>query len=174
MKIHKIWAENVRGIRSRIEIEPALSGPTLFHAPNESGKTTLCEVITYLFNFPATSNNQKILALVPVGRDVGPLMGATIEVNGDIYQIEKQWVRDRKAEVSITGSRNVQLAGANAEKVITQLFEESLNESFWNLLQLGQSEFASIVDADFDADFVAIIQETIGWLQRCCSAQFGS
>jgi uncharacterized protein YhaN len=161
MKIHKIWAENVRGIRSKIEIEPALSGATLFHAPNESGKTTLSEVVTFLFNFPASSNSQVIQALVPVGRDVGPTMGAIIEVNGDRYEIEKRWVKDRKTEVNISGSRKLQLCGSNAEKAITELFKNNLNESFWELLQLGQAEFTSIIDREFEDEFVADLQNLL-------------
>jgi len=161
MKIHKIWAENVRGIRSRIEIVPALSGATLIHAPNETGKTTLSEVISFLFNFPSSSNSQIIQSLVPVGRDVGPIMGATIDVNGDRYEIEKRWVKDRKTEVNITGSKNLQLSGANAEKAITELFENNLNESFWELLQLGQAEFSSIIDSEFEEEFVADLQNLL-------------
>ena len=161
MKIHKVWAENVRGIRKRIDIEPALTGTTLFHAPNEYGKTTLSEVITYLFKFPSSSNSQIIQGLVPVGRDVGPTMGATIEVNGDLYVIEKRWIKDRKTEFSVSGSKNIQLSGANAEKAIDELFESNINESFWDLLQLGQSEFASLIDSEFDVDFVADLQNLL-------------
>jgi hypothetical protein len=161
MKIHKIWVENVRGIRSRIEIEPALSGATLFYAPNEFGKTTLSEAVSFLFNFPASSNSQIIQNLVPVGRDVGPTMGAIIEVSGDLYEIEKRWVKDRKTEVNITGSKKLQLSGANAEKAINELFESNLNQSFWELLQLGQAEFSSIIDSEFEAEFRADLQNLL-------------
>ena len=161
MKVHEIWAENVRGISARKTINPAPSGVTLVYAPNESGKTTLSEVLTFLFTFPSTSNDASIKRLQPVGKDVGPSMGATIEIGPDTYVIKKQWLKEKKTELAVTGSRNLQLAGPDAQREIEKMFTESLDETFWDLLQLQQADFNSLVGNEFSDDFLEDLQNLL-------------
>lgn len=159
--MHEIWAENVRGISARKVINPAPSGVTLVHAPNESGKTTLSEVLTFLFTFPSTSNDASIKKLQPVGKDVGPSMGATIEIGLDTYVIKKQWLKEKKTELVVTGSRNLQLAGPDAQREIEKVFAESLDKTFWELLQLQQAEFNTLVSNKFNDDFLEDLQNLL-------------
>ena len=161
MRIHEIWAENVRGITTRKSIKPAPSGVTLVHAPNESGKTTLSEVLTFLFTFPSASNHAAIKNLQPVGKDVGPSMGATIEIGPDIYEIKKQWLKEKKTELVVTGSRNLQLAGLDAQREIEEIFAGALDATFWELLQLPQADFNSLVGTDFSDDFLEDLQNLL-------------
>ncbi len=161
MRVHKIWAANVRGISAIKSIEPALGGVTMIHAPNESGKTTLSEVLTFLFTFPSNSNDSSIKKLQPIGKDVGPSMGATIEIGPDIYEITKQWLKEKKTEVKITGSRNLQLAGPDAQREIEKLFTDSLDGTFWELLQVKQAEFNTLVGRDFTDDFLDDLQNLL-------------
>ena len=161
MRVHKIWAANVRGISTTKSIEPALGGVTMVHAPNESGKTTLSEVLTFLFTYPSTSNDSSIKKLQPIGKDVGPSMGATIEIGADTYEITKQWLKEKKTEVKITGSRNLQLAGPGAQREIEKLFTDSLDGTFWELLQVKQAEFNTLVGRDFTDDFLDDLQNLL-------------
>jgi hypothetical protein len=161
MRVHKIWAANVRGISTIKSIEPALCGVTIIHSPNESGKTTLSEVLTFLFTSPSTSNDSSIKKLQPIGKDVGPSMGATIEIGPDTYEITKQWLKEKKTELKITGSRNLQLAGPDAQREIDKLFAESLDGTFWELLQVKQAEFNTLVGRDFTDDFLADLQNLL-------------
>ena len=78
MKIHKLWAENVRGISKRITMELSPTGLNLVTAPNEMGKTTMAQILNFLFQEKSTANSQEIKDLKPYGKDVGPLMGAII------------------------------------------------------------------------------------------------
>jgi len=161
MRVHKIWAANVRGISAIKSIEPALGGVTMIHAPNETGKTTLSEVLTFLFTYPSNSNDSSIKKLQPIGKDVGPSMGATIEIGPDIYEITKQWLKEKKTEVKITGSRNLQLAGPDAQREIEKLFTDSLDGTFWELLQVKQAEFNTLVGRDFTDDFLDDLQNLL-------------
>jgi hypothetical protein len=161
MRVHKIWAANVRGISTIKSIEPALAGVTMIHAPNESGKTTLSEVLTFLFTFASNSNDSLIKKLQPIGKDVGPSMGATIEIGSDTYEITKQWLKEKKTEVKITGSRNLQLAGPDAQREIEKLFKESLDGTFWELLQVKQAEFNTLVGRDFTGNFLDDLQNLL-------------
>jgi len=133
----------------------------MIHAPNESGKTTLSEVLTFLFTYPSNSNDSSIKKLQPIGKDVGPSMGATIEIGPDTYEITKQWLKEKKTEVKITGSRNLQLAGPDAQREIEKLFTDSLDGTFWELLQVKQAEFNTLVGRDFTDDFLDDLQNLL-------------
>lgn len=161
MRVLELWAENVRGISTRKTIKPSPSGVTLIHAPNESGKTTLSEVLTFLFSFPTASSHTSIKSLQPVGKDVGPAMGATLEIGPDTYVIKKQWLKEKKTEVIITGSRNLQLAGPEAQREIEKIFADSLDSTFWDLLQLQQAEFNSLVDIEYDKNFLKALENLL-------------
>ena len=161
MKVLEIWAENVRGISTKKVVNPAPNGVTLIHAPNESGKTTLSEVLTFLFTWPSDSKHATLKSLQPVGKDVGPSMGATIEIGPDTYKIRKQWLKEKKTEVEITGSRTLQVAGPVAQAEIERIFKESLDSTFWELLQLQQAEFNALVDNEFGSDFLKDLQNLL-------------
>jgi hypothetical protein len=161
MKVLEIWAENVRGISTKKVVNPAPTGVTLIHAPNESGKTTLSEVLTFLFTWPSDSKHATLKNLQPVGKDVGPSMGATIEIGPDTYTIRKQWLKEKKTEVEVTGSRTLQLAGPDAQVEIERIFRESLDSTFWELLQLQQAEFNALVVNEFGSDFLKDLQNLL-------------
>jgi len=88
-------------------------------------------------------------------------MGATIEIGPDTYEITKQWLKEKKTEVKITGSRNLQLAGPDAQREINKLFAESLDGTFWELLQVKQAEFNTLVGSHFTDDFLADLQNLL-------------
>jgi hypothetical protein len=88
-------------------------------------------------------------------------MGATIEIGPDTYEITKQWLKEKKTELKITGSRNLQLAGPDAQREIDKLFAESLDGTFWELLQVKQAEFNTLVGRDFTDDFLADLQNLL-------------
>jgi energy-coupling factor transporter ATP-binding protein EcfA2 len=152
MKIHKLWAENVRSISSRVTVELSPTGLNIINASNEKGKTTIAQVLNYIFQYKSKSKAQEILDLQPYGKDVGPLMGAIIEVNGQIYKIEKQWIKDTKAEVELVSPTTKSLSGDAAEKEITTIFTEQLDETVWRMIQVAQAEFAELLSDEYDDD----------------------
>ena len=150
MKIHKLWAENVKGISDLLEIELSPSGLNIVTAPNEMGKTTLAQVLDYLFQYKSSANSQEIKDLKPYGKDVGPLMGAIIEVDGQTYKIEKQWLKEIKTEVELLAPEIKKLSGNDAEKIIKAIFTEYLDETIWKMIQVAQANFSELLDKNYD------------------------
>ena len=70
MKIHQLWAENVRGISNRLTLDLSPTGLNLVSAPNEMGKTTMARILDYLFQWKSTSQDKEIQNLKPYGKDV--------------------------------------------------------------------------------------------------------
>lgn len=152
MRIHKLWAENVRGISSRVNLELSPTGLNLISAPNEMGKTTLAQVLDFIFQYKSSSNAQEIQDLKPYGKDVGPLMGAIIEVNGQTYKIEKQWLKNKKTEVELLAPEKKALAGNDADKVLNEIFTEYLDETIWRMIQVAQAHFIEILQVKYNED----------------------
>jgi energy-coupling factor transporter ATP-binding protein EcfA2 len=152
VKIHKLWAENVRGISSRVTMELSPTGLNLVNAPNEMGKTTMAQVLDFLFQHKSSANSQEIKDLKPYGKDVGPLMGAVIEVDGQTYKIEKQWLKDKKTEVELLAPEKKALSGNAADKLIDEIFTEYLDETIWKMIQVAQANFGDLLDNEYDDD----------------------
>lgn len=145
MKIHKIWAENVRGISNRVTVELSPTGLNLITARNEMGKTTIAQVLNYIFLWPSKSTAGEIQKLKPYGKDVSPLMGTVIEVNGQIYKIEKQWLRDYKTEVELISPEKSAHSGPAAERLVDEIYTKHLDETVWKMIQVAQGEFAELL-----------------------------
>jgi energy-coupling factor transporter ATP-binding protein EcfA2 len=159
VKIHKLWAENVRGIESRIIIELSPTGLNLVTAPNEMGKTTMAEVLGFIFQSKSNSKDKKIKDLQPYGKDVGPLMGAEIEVNGQIYEIEKQWLKSEKTEVKLISPEKSSVSGNAADKLIHEIFTKQLDESIWKMIQVAQANFTELIDKPYGDEKRAALSE---------------
>ena len=159
MKIHKLWAENVRGIESRVIIELSPTGLNLVTAPNEMGKTTMAEVLGFIFQSKSNSEDKKIKDLQPYGKDVGPLMGAKIEVNGQIYEIEKQWLKSKKTEVNLISPEKSSVTGNAADKLIDEIFTKQLDESIWKMIQVAQANFTELIDKPYGDEKRAALSE---------------
>ena len=152
MRIHKLWAENVKGISDLVEVELSPTGLNLITAPNEMGKTTIAQVLDYLFQYKSSANSQEIKDLKPYGKDVGPLMGAIIEVDGQTYKIEKRWLKDKKTEVELLTPEKKALSGNDADKIIDEIFTQYLDETIWKMIQVAQANFTELLVDDFGED----------------------
>jgi uncharacterized protein YhaN len=152
MRIHKLWAENVKGISDLVEVELSPTGLNLITAPNEMGKTTIAQVLDFLFQYKSSANSQEIKDLKPYGRDVGPLMGAIIEVDGQTYKIEKRWLKDKKTEVELLAPEKKALSGNDADKIIDEIFTQYLDETIWKMIQVAQANFTELLVDDFGED----------------------
>lgn len=152
MKIHKLWAENVKGISDLVEIELSPTGLNLITAPNEMGKTTIAQVLDFLFQYKSSANSQEIKDLKPYGKDVGPLMGAIIEVDGQTYKIEKRWLKDKKTEVELLEPEKKAISGNDADKIIHEIFTQYLDETIWKMIQVAQANFTELLVDEFGDD----------------------
>ena len=149
MKIHKLWAENVKGISNLVEVEFSPTGLNLVTAPNEMGKTTMAQILDFLFQHKSSSNSQEIKDLQPNGKDVGPLMGAIIEVDGQTYKIEKRWLKDKKTEVEMLSPIKKALSANDADKIIAEIFTEYLDDTIWKMIQVAQANFNDLLEDEY-------------------------
>jgi uncharacterized protein YhaN len=140
-----------------MELSP--TGLNLVTAPNEMGKTTMAQVLDFLFQHKSSANSQEIKDLKPYGKDVGPLMGAIIEVDGQTYKIEKQWLKDKKTEVELLAPEKKALSGNAADKLINEIFTEYLDETIWKMIQVAQANFGDLLDNEYDDDRRAALSD---------------
>jgi hypothetical protein len=152
LKIHKIWAENIRGIKSKVEIEPALSGTTVFHAPNEFGKSTLAEALYLIFTMPHTSNDSYLKSMQRADSITGPTLGMIFELKDQKYSIEKTWLKNKNAVLKKLEPEMLEIqSGSESDKELKRLVEENFDEVLWRILQAPQNKsevtFSSLVSS---------------------------
>lgn len=93
MKIHSVWAENARGIDTRVELDVFVDGLTVISAPNEWGKSTLAQVPQLLMTLSYKAKTQSIKQWQPLGKPgVSVRLGMTFSVGGKKFEIEKNYV----------------------------------------------------------------------------------
>ena len=171
MRIHKLWAENVKGISDLVEVELSPTGLNLITAPNEMGKTTIAQVLDFLFKHKSSANSQEIKDLKPYGKDVGPLMGAIIEVDGQTYKIEKRWLKDKKTEVELLAPEKKALSGNDADKIIHEIFTQHLDETIWKMIQVAQANFSELLVDEYGDDQRDMLRN---YLSRAVADEEGS
>ena len=171
MRIHKLWAENVKGISDLVEVELSPTGLNLITAPNEMGKTTIAQVLDFLFKHKSSANSQEIKDLKPYGKDVGPLMGAIIEVDGQTYKIEKRWLKDKKTEVELLAPEKKALSGNDADKIIHEIFTQHLDETVWKMIQVAQANFSELLVDEYGDDQRDMLRN---YLSRAVADEEGS
>ena len=171
MRIHKLCAENVKGISDLVEVELSPTGLNLITAPNEMGKTTIAQVLDFLFKHKSSANSQEIKDLKPYGKDVGPLMGAIIEVDGQTYKIEKRWLKDKKTEVELLAPEKKALSGNDADKIIHEIFTQHLDETVWKMIQVAQANFSELLVDEYGDDQRDMLRN---YLSRAVADEEGS
>lgn len=157
MIIHKIWAENARGIKDRVICEPSPTGVTLLHAPNEFGKSTLAEVISILFTNPHTSSAKYVKELQRPDSKSGPTLGAEFSIGDERYSLEKTWINGKTARlIQLEPSHIEYPVGSASEDRLTEL-KESFDETLWGLLQLKQgTSYAALGILETTKDSVSL------------------
>jgi hypothetical protein len=86
-------------------------------------------------------------------------MGAVIEVDGQTYKIEKQWLKDKKTEVELLAPEKKALSGNAADKLIDEIFTEYLDETIWKMIQVAQANFGDLLDNEYDDDRRAALSD---------------
>jgi energy-coupling factor transporter ATP-binding protein EcfA2 len=146
----KIWAENVRGIQNKVEFDIPLTGLTVIYGENETGKTTISEVLTILAEYKADSNHSMILDLQPKGQDVEVKMGCTLEIENEIYSISKQYVKNYSVTVERISEPRERFNATESNKIIDRIFNEQMDPILRKMLQVGQGSGAEAIKKSFD------------------------
>src|SRR5690625_2314680 len=136
MRIEKITLRNFRGVKeSTVELA---RGVTIIAVPNEVGKSSTAEAMRLLRTMKPSSRARSILALQPVGRDVGPEVELEFSSRDHHVWVRKQWLREAATELRISGASNEQHTGDTAHERLGTFLAESMDVELFEALEVIQ------------------------------------
>lgn len=136
MRIERITLRNFRGVKeSTVDLA---QGVTIIAGPNEVGKSSIAEAMRLLRTMKHSSRARSILALQPVGRDVGPEVELEFSSRGHHVWVRKQWLREAATELRISGASNEQHTGDTAHERLNTFLAESMDVELFDALEVIQ------------------------------------
>ena len=137
MKIERIRLKNFCGV-DEVEVRFSLTGITLIHGPNESGKSTLMTALDVLFDYMDSSTKKEVKDTKHVSRDVGAEVEADIEIGGHRFTYFKRFHKDRATQLTIHVPKAESLTGREAHDRVKQIIRGSLDRNLWKALRILQ------------------------------------
>src|SRR5690554_896964 len=102
MKLTEIQIRQFKLFRSGLDVTDLESGITIFHGPNETGKSTLAHAIRTAFF--ERHNSTTLSELQPWGDSAAaPEVSLKFEFNGSKHHLIKRFVRQRRCDLNIDG-----------------------------------------------------------------------
>jgi len=138
MRLHRLRLENWKAVEHR-ELEFG-AGVTLVEGPNESGKSTLLEALTLLFEEYDSSTKQAVRDVQPAGRDVGSLVCAEVETGPYRFVYRKVFNRQRRTELEVRAPERRQLTGREAHQAVQAMLAETVDLALWRTLLVVQGQ----------------------------------
>lgn len=117
--IRRIAVENFRKFRTPLVIEGLTDGLNVVIEPNETGKSTLLEVLRAAFFVRFNTRNQLAQSFAPHGDAVGPEVEVAFDIDGEPWSVTKHFLRSASVEVSGPQGR---AQGEEAETRLNALF----------------------------------------------------
>ena len=139
MRILKIGLRNYRGVGDRT-VEFAPGGVTIVEGPNEIGKSSIAEAIDRIIEDMDSTSRQRILAVKPVDRDVGPEVMIEAETGPYAFRYKKQFIRDRVTELEILSPRPENHTGRLAHDRVLAILSETVDMALWKALRMQQGD----------------------------------
>ncbi len=147
MRIRRITVRNYAGI-DEAEVRFPDTGVTIIEGVNEAGKTSLVTALDAIIDYPDSSGNKKITAIIPVGRDVGPEVEVELTTGDYEFTYRKRWKKNRETILEVTRPSREQLTGRDAHDRVTEILAETLDMGLWEALRLDQG--AALGQANFE------------------------
>ena len=137
MNLLRVDLRNYRGVSHR-DIAFSPTGVTVVEGPNETGKTSIAEAIDRVLEDLDSTSRKRVLALKPVGRDVGPEITIEIETGPYAFRYRKRFLRERLTELTVTRPRPRQLTGREAHECVGSMLAETVDLALWRALRIQQ------------------------------------
>ena len=138
MKIERIRLKNFCGV-DEVEVRFSLTGITLIHGPNESGKSTLMTALDVLFDYYDTSMDLLVKNTKHVFRDVGAEVEADIGIGVHRFTYFKRFHKDRETRLTIRVPNAESLTGREAHDRVQQiLLGSKVDITLWKALRILQ------------------------------------
>ena len=139
MRILKIQLRNYRGVTDRT-VEFARGGVTIVEGPNEIGKSSIAEAIDRIIEDLDSASKQRIVALKPVDRDVGPEVMVEAETGPYAFRYRKRFLRDKVTELEIYRPRPENHTGREAHQRVQAILAETVDMALWKALRMQQGD----------------------------------
>ncbi len=139
MRILKIELRNYRGVNHRT-VEFAPDGVTIVEGPNEIGKSSIAEAIDRVIEDMDSTSRQRVLAVKPVDRDVGPEVMIEAEAGVYAFRYRKRFIRDRVTELEIFKPRPEHRTGREAHERVLAILSETVDMALWKALRMQQGD----------------------------------
>ena len=138
MRIHRVSLRNYRGVDD-CTVEFPTTGITVVEGDNEVGKTCIPEAVDLILNELDSSNKQRVRAIRPVHRDVGPEVEVEISTGGYQFTYFKRWHRQPETTLKIAAPQREQLTGREAHERVKAILDETLDDELWKALTIEQN-----------------------------------
>ena len=137
MRLHRVQLRNYRGVVES-DVSFAQNGVTIVEGPNEVGKTAISEGLQLAIDLPDSSQNAKVKAVQPVGRDEGPEV--EISLSSGKYELVycKRWLRRPATTLEVKAPHHESLTGRDAHDRLKAILAETLDEELWRALRIQQ------------------------------------
>jgi len=140
MRILGMTLRNYRGVSDRT-VEFATGGVTIVEGPNEIGKSSIAEAIDRIIEDLDSTSKQRIQAVKPVDRDVGPEVVIEVETGPYAFRYKKRFLRDRVTELEISRPRPENHTGREAHERVQAILSETVDMALWKALRMQQGDF---------------------------------
>jgi hypothetical protein len=126
MILRFLAVENFRKFREPLRIDGFTDGLNIVVEPNETGKSTLLEALRAAFFIRYSARTELVRSYIPIGDDVAPRVCVGFDLGGQIWTLEKQFMKS--ASVRLTGAGGRRDSDA-AEEALQELlgFERGNN-----------------------------------------------
>ena len=137
MKIERVRLKNFAGV-DEAEVKFSLTGVTLIHGPNETGKSTLMTGIDVLFDHRDDSRKEEVRNTKHVNRDVGAEVEADVEIGTYRFTYFKRFHKDKETALTIHAPKAESLSGREAHDRVRQILDGSVDTGLWQALRILQ------------------------------------
>ncbi|MEA5116528.1 MAG: AAA family ATPase, partial [Propionicimonas sp.] len=136
MRLVRVRLRNFRGVTdATVEFSEQV---TIVEGPNEVGKSSIAEALRLLRGTKAGSRHRDVVAVQPIGSDVGPEV--EVELRSGAYDLvfRKRWLRSPLTELAVRAPRPEQLSGDAAHERFSALLAESVDLDLLDALEVVQ------------------------------------
>ncbi|MGH3488554.1 MAG: AAA family ATPase [Actinopolymorphaceae bacterium] len=160
MRLHRISLRRFRGVAER-DLTFDTAGVTVVVGDNETGKSSLLEALTLLFELPDDSKAARLRAVQPVGQDVGTEVAAEVSFGAVRLHYRKQWFRQRATELRV-GPGGQAWTGRQAHDEAARLFAEHVDRTLWAALSAGQEDSLAVPVAGWVTAVLTALDDVAG------------
>nr|WP_238341898.1 AAA family ATPase [Actinopolymorpha rutila] len=158
--MHRLTLRDFRGVAAR-DLDFDEAGVTVVLGDNETGKSSILEALSLLFELPDDSKAGKLKAVQPAGRDVSSEVAAELTLGGQRVHYRKRWFRQRLTELRVDPGGHT-WTGREAHDEAARLFAAHVDQSLWAALVVGQEHALAVPAAGSVAAVLTALDESAG------------